>query len=144
MPSTVPPKWTDGQTHRQMDGRTDISTYRKHRPRKPMLWKTSCFIKLELYLIFSLCFYAQNKPKILKLQFHAVFNNPINKITMPPKNNLRRSKIEGGSWERYCGGHWFNLIWQTPPNSCEPRLSPFCLKSLLVYWICNKLFSPCA
>ena len=29
---------TDGQTHTQ----TDISTYRKHRPRGPMLWKFTC------------------------------------------------------------------------------------------------------
>ena len=30
-------KWT----HRQTDRRTDILTYRKHRPRGPMLWKLS-------------------------------------------------------------------------------------------------------
>ena len=27
------------QTHRQTDRHMDISTYRKHRPRGPMLWK---------------------------------------------------------------------------------------------------------
>ena len=30
---------TDGQTHRRTNTQTDISTYRKHRPRGPMLWK---------------------------------------------------------------------------------------------------------
>ena len=32
---------TDRQTDGQTDGQTDISTYRKHRPRGPMLWKYS-------------------------------------------------------------------------------------------------------
>ena len=30
----------NGQTNRQTDRQTDISTYRKHRPRGPMLWKS--------------------------------------------------------------------------------------------------------
>ena len=29
----------DGQTHKQTHKHTDISTYKKHRPRGPMLWK---------------------------------------------------------------------------------------------------------
>ena len=32
---------TDGHTDGQPDRQTDISTYRKHRPRGPMLWKAS-------------------------------------------------------------------------------------------------------
>ena len=44
---------TDTQTH----GRTDISTYRKHRPRGPMLWKWLIMCKLwwfcSLWPIFS-------------------------------------------------------------------------------------------
>jgi hypothetical protein len=30
---------TNTRTNRQTDTQTDISTYRKHRPRVPMLWK---------------------------------------------------------------------------------------------------------
>ena len=39
------------QTHRQTDRRTDISTYRKHRPRGPMLWK---FLSVNI-INFGLC-----------------------------------------------------------------------------------------
>ena len=45
----------------------------------------------------SLCFYGQNKSKILQNLFHALLNNPIIKKTDPPEKNLRRSKIGGGS-----------------------------------------------
>ena len=35
---------TDGHTDRRTHGQTAISTYRKHRPRGPMLWKEQCAI----------------------------------------------------------------------------------------------------
>ena len=35
----VSQKWTHGRTNRWTDRQTDILTYRKHRPRGPMLWK---------------------------------------------------------------------------------------------------------
>ena len=38
---TVPKKLTDGQTHGQRDGQTDMRTYRKHRPRRLMLSKST-------------------------------------------------------------------------------------------------------
>ena len=49
-------RWTDGQTHRRTDTQTDISTYRKHRPRGPMLWKWKgqCFGNLiNIHLVSS-------------------------------------------------------------------------------------------
>ena len=52
---TVPQKLTDGQTH------TDILTYRKHRPRRPMLennikfgfWATPCFKTPSFVTVFN-------------------------------------------------------------------------------------------
>ena len=42
------------QTDRQTDKRTDISTYRKHRPRGPMLWKLALrYIYIYIHLIYS-------------------------------------------------------------------------------------------
>ena len=35
----VPQKWTHRHTNRQTNRQTDILTYRKHRPKGPMLWK---------------------------------------------------------------------------------------------------------
>ena len=32
-------KWTDTRTHTQRDSKTDILTYKNHRPKGPMLWK---------------------------------------------------------------------------------------------------------
>ena len=41
----------DGQTNKQTDTHTDISTYRKNRPRGPILWKVICSnLNLMLYL----------------------------------------------------------------------------------------------
>ena len=49
---------TKGQTDTQTDRRTDILTYRKHRPRGPMLWKVgnhgiSCMISRKLLEFFE-------------------------------------------------------------------------------------------
>ena len=46
---------TDKQINRQTDTRTDISTYRKHRPRGPMLWKletTKC-LRFRFFVAMS-------------------------------------------------------------------------------------------
>ena len=55
---------------------------------------TSHLIFVKSCLTVSLCFYGQNESKILQNLFHALFNNPINKKTDPPKN-LWRLKIGG-------------------------------------------------
>ena len=39
---TVPQKWTHRQKHTQTDKHMDKLTYRKQRPRGPMLWKVCC------------------------------------------------------------------------------------------------------
>ena len=51
------------QTNKHTDRQTDISTYRKHRPRGPMLWKDEPWLwnrneqKIPLQLIHFLCKY---------------------------------------------------------------------------------------
>ena len=51
--------WTDRWTDRRTDRQTDISTYRKHRPIGPMLWKYALFglkdFSLEIMLEFLYC-----------------------------------------------------------------------------------------
>ena len=52
---------TDGQTDRQTDRQTDISTYRKHRPRGPMLWKHWLAFIVDRHSTF-LPYLWKNKP----------------------------------------------------------------------------------
>ena len=52
-------KWTDTHTDRRTDGQTDISTYRKHRPRGPMLWKyTQCWFFLGILNLYIFLWYS--------------------------------------------------------------------------------------
>ena len=59
----------------------------------------------------SLCFYGQNKSKILPNLFHALLNNPINKKQTPPKKKEKAGKDKGGGVKgRYDRGQRFNCF----------------------------------
>ena len=62
---------------------------------------TSHLIFVKICPTVSLCFYAKNKPKIVKIPFHAVLNNPIKKQPPHRKKNLRWSKIGRGGGPGY-------------------------------------------
>ena len=48
-------KWTDTRTHTQRDTQTDILTYKKHRPKGPMLWKVPTLSGRMPPIVFQPC-----------------------------------------------------------------------------------------
>ena len=55
---------------------------------------TSHLIFVKSCPTVSLCFYGQNKSKILQNLFHALLNNPINKKQTNPIQNLKKWEIK--------------------------------------------------
>ena len=58
------------QTHRRTHRQTDISTYRKHRPRGPMLWKDNIqrfYFPWNLLKLKNQAKITQNKPYFTKI-----------------------------------------------------------------------------
>ena len=52
---------TNRKTDRQTDRQTDISTYRKHRPRGPMLWKPFPMVLAQIWDHFSIVMWPKQR-----------------------------------------------------------------------------------
>ena len=77
---------------------------------------TSHLIFVKSWPTVSLCFYGQNKSKMLQNLFQALLNNPINQKRDPPpqkKKKQWRSKIggKGGAEGRYDRSQRFNVFF---------------------------------
>ena len=69
-------------TDRRTDGQTDISTYRKHRPRGPMLWKEDNITMVSYFHIIHLYKQTMNQTKYF-VPLLLTFNNQEKSIYVP-------------------------------------------------------------